>query len=63
MDTDTLRGAIRSFLKFEEPTQKVQFDTREVVSEGDYDRTLVRYQNDEGQEIPAFRPSTRHPSQ
>jgi len=54
MDTETLRGTICSFLRFEVPTQKMQFDTCETDSEGNYDRSLIRYQNDDGQEIPAF---------
>jgi len=45
---------IRRFLKFEVPTQKVRFDTCEVVSEEDYDRILIRYENEEGGQIPAF---------
>jgi hypothetical protein len=54
MNNEALRAEIRRFLRFEVPTEKVQFDTCEVVSEVDYDRILIRYQNEESARIPAF---------
>src|SRR5688572_24002133 len=54
MDTNTLRNEIRTLLRFEPPSQKVQFDTSEVVSESDYERILVRYRNEEKEDITAF---------
>lgn len=54
MNIDTLRDEIRRFLEFEVPAQNVPFETCEVVSQEDYDRALIRYDNDEGARIPAF---------
>jgi dienelactone hydrolase len=51
---EKVRATIRSFLRLEDPISEVKFHTCEVVSEGEYDRILVRYQNEEGQQIPAF---------
>jgi dienelactone hydrolase len=54
MDTENLRATIRSFLRFEEPTPKIEFRASDVTSESEYEKTLIRYPNEEGEEIPAF---------
>jgi len=49
-----VRDDIGRFLKFEVPTERVQFETHSVVSDTDYDRILISYHNEEGSRIPAF---------
>jgi dienelactone hydrolase len=51
---EKLRTTIRSFLRLEDPNPKVQFQTCEVISESGFDRALISYQNEEGEQIPAF---------